>query len=233
MNDKLGKVLRMLAIVFMGLTAAMNLFGGAGTTCAAFLTKDFPPYWVLIKQDIQWLWQSFVILTILIGIAGIWAVVQLVRGKGNAYRTTMIVLVIGTIVNGIHVYASNNYLGNIMPIIVVFLTNLITLVLFLILGIPGLRERVNFTKTNDSSDNELAAGMAAIVVGVVTLTMPIWAGLSHMYQGENWVNVLQLPINIAGTVLTLGGFFIVLRVALELFSREIQAAKLKLSGNKR
>ena len=231
MNDKLGKVLRMVAIVFMGLTTAMNIFGGAGTTCAAFLTKDYPPYWVLIKPfDVQWLWQLFVVLTLAIGIAGIVVTVQLVRGKKNSYHNAVILLVIGSIWNGIHVYASWYYLEAVVPIIVVFLLNLITLIYFLILGIPGLRERVNFTKTNDASDNELASGMAAIVVGVVTLTMPIWAGPSHMFEGENWVYVLQLPINIVGSVLTLGGSYLVLRVGFEMFSREIEQAKKRLLG---
>ena len=36
MNDKTSKVLRATVIIFMGLTAAMNLLGGAGTICAAF-----------------------------------------------------------------------------------------------------------------------------------------------------------------------------------------------------
>jgi len=118
MNDKLGKVLRVVAIVFMGLTAAMNIFGGAGTTCAAFLTKDYPPYWVLIKPfDVLWLWQTFVVLTLIIGIANVLVTVQLVRGKKNSYHNAVIVLLIGTVWNGIHVYASWYYLEAVVPII--------------------------------------------------------------------------------------------------------------------
>ena len=233
MNDKLGKVLRMVAIVFMGLTTAMNIFGGAGTTCAAFLTKDYPPYWALINPfDVQWLWQLFVVLTLAIGILGIVVTIQLVRGKKNSYHNAVILLVIGSIWNGIHVYASWYYLEAVVPIIVVFLLNLITLIYFLILGIPGLRERVNFTKANDKADKELAAGMAAIVVGAVTLTMPIWAGPSHMFEGRNLVYVLGLPINIIGTVLTLGGFYLILRVVFEMFSREVELAKMKSLGDR-
>ena len=232
MNNILGKILRIVAIVFMGLTAVMNILGGAGTTCAAFLTQDYPSYLVLVQLNVQWLWQSFVVLTILIGLAGVWSVVQLVRGKSSAYRFAVIVLALGTVVNGIHVFASKQYLGNIMPVVMVFYANLITLVLFLVLGIPGLRERVNFAKSSDSSDNEMAAGLTAIVAGIVTLTTAIWVGPSHMFQGENWVDVLGLPLNIAGTILTLGGFFLVTRVSLQLFSKEVQAVKLKMLGDK-
>lgn len=232
MNDKLGKILRVIAIVLMGLTTAMNIFGGGGTTCAAFLTKNYPPYWKIINPyDVQWLWQLFVVLTLAIGIAGIVVTVQLVRGKKNGYHNAVNLLVVGSIWNGIHVYASWYYLEAVVPIVVVFMLNLITLIYFLILGIPGLRERVNFTKTNDTSDKELASGMAAIVVGVVTLTMPIWAGPSHMFEGRNLVYVLQLPINIVGSVLTIGGLFLVLRVIFRLFAEEIKSLKLKLLGS--
>ena len=148
MNDKLGKILRVIAIVLMGLTTAMNIFGGGGTTCAAFLTKNYPPYWKIINPfDVQWLWQLFVVLTLAIGIAGIVVTVQLVRGKKNGYHNAVNLLVVGSIWNGIHVYASchSPYFGHAGTL--VFMLNLITLIYFLMLLIPGLRERVNFTRT--------------------------------------------------------------------------------------
>jgi len=95
MNDKSGRTLRIIAIVFMGLTAAMNILGGIGTVCAAFLTKQFPPMWALL--DYQWLYQSLMIATIIVGIAGVWATIVLIRGRATAYRNALIVLVIGTI----------------------------------------------------------------------------------------------------------------------------------------
>jgi len=82
MNDKTGKTLRIIAIIFMGLAAAMNLLGGIGTVCAAFLTKQFPPMWALL--DYQWLYQVLMIVTIIIGIAGVWGTIILTKGKENA-----------------------------------------------------------------------------------------------------------------------------------------------------
>ena len=35
--SNIGKILWVVAIIFMGLTATMNLLGGTGTVCAAFL----------------------------------------------------------------------------------------------------------------------------------------------------------------------------------------------------
>jgi hypothetical protein len=79
MNDKTGRTLRIIAIIFMGLTAAMNILGGIGTVCAAFLTKQFPPMWALLEY--QWLYQSLMITTIIVGIAGVWATIVLIRGR--------------------------------------------------------------------------------------------------------------------------------------------------------
>ena len=229
MNSKLGKILRIIAIVFMGLTAAMNIFSGAGTTCAAFLTKDFPPYWVLITSGVQWLFQTFVVFTLLFGLLGIWAVIQLVRGKENAYRNALILLILGTLVNGVHVYASNHYLDNIMPIAVTFFLNLITLIYFLILKIPGLK--VNFSRANDANDKEMASGMTAIIAGIVALTMPVWAGPTHMFDGGNYINDYLVYVNFAGVALTLGGVTLILHVLVKLFAQEINALKVRVLGN--
>ena len=86
MNDTTGKVLRTVGIVFFGLTTVMNLLGGIGTSCAAFLTRQYPPYWALIKEDMQWLYQGLVITTVIIALVGIWVLVQLIRRKKKAFR---------------------------------------------------------------------------------------------------------------------------------------------------
>lgn len=191
MNDPLGKTLRVVAIIFMGLTGAMNLMGGIGTSCAAFLTKDYPPYWVLIKSDLQWLWQSFVVLTTLIGVANIWSVIQLSRGKENAFRNAVIVLALGTLVNGIHVYSSYTVLEGIMPVLFVFLANVITLLLFLLLRLPGIRDRVDFGRSGDDGVGQMAGGLAAIVIGLVVISTSLWVGDTHVYEGVNWTHLLE------------------------------------------
>ena len=84
----------------------MNLLGGIGTSCAAFLTEQYPDYMALIDEGMQWLYQGLVITTVLIGLAGIWVIIELIRGKQNAFRDALIVLVIGTILAGIQYYFS-------------------------------------------------------------------------------------------------------------------------------
>ena len=227
MNDKTGKVLRSVGLIFFGLATAMNLLGGIGTTCAAFLTREYPPYWALIKEDKQWLYQGLVITTVLIGIIGIWVTVELVRGKKTAFRNALIVLVIGTILAGIQYYYSMQLFGKATPANVKFFSNAITLILFLIFLIPGVREKVSFSKNNGGTDKNTAGGLAAIMVGIILLTTPIWVGPSHTFQGVNWVELLEVPLYISGILLTGGGLALLMRVAVDVVRQELALVDVK------
>ncbi len=210
----MGKTLRIIAIVFMGLTAAMNILGGIGTVCAAFLTKKFPPMWALL--DYQWLYQILMIVTILIGLGGVWALIRLIKGGKTAYRDAMILLVVGAVVAGVHMYASLALRGKAVPANVKFYINAITLLIFLLLRLPGIREQVRFSDPSDPGTRAAASGAAAIIVGLVVLSTTLWVGESHIYQGANWTHVLKIPLMASGlALLTLGA----LRLALDILPR--------------
>ncbi len=228
MNDTTGKVLRTVGIVFFGLTTAMNLLGGIGTSCAAFLTRQYPPYWALIKEDMQWLYQALVITTVIIALVGIWVLVQLIRRKKNAFRNALIVLVIGTVLAGIQYYYSMQLFGKAAPANMKLYINVATLVLFLIYLIPGVKQRVNFSSNESGADKDTAAGLAAIILGVLLLTTPVWAGPSHTYQGVNWVTLLQTELNLSGILLTGGGIAILARVVINLFQQEFALSRLNI-----
>ncbi|MBC8496276.1 MAG: hypothetical protein H8D37_01320 [Chloroflexi bacterium] len=173
--NKTGKALRIAAIVFMGLTAAMNLLGGVGTTCAAFSSNV--GYRMAFKElmDYRWLYQGLVVTTILIGLAGVWALIKLVRGGPSVYRDALIVLVIGTILGGIQFFASLALRGKATPANVKFFTNLFTLIVFLLFKAPGIREKVDFSNPGGKAETTSAAGMAAIIAGMLMLTVFHWA----------------------------------------------------------
>jgi hypothetical protein len=215
MEDKTGKNLRMGAIVLMGLTAVMNIAGGIGTTCAAFLTRDFPPMWSL--YDYRLLYQFFVVVTTIIGIANVWVTVGLVRGRKNVLRNALITLVLGTIIGAVHVYASATIRGKTVPANFVLYANIITLIVFLILRTPNYRDRVDFSSPGDSGTQSTASGLAAIFSGVLLLSVPMMVGSSHIFEGNNWVDVLGTTINVGGGLLIGGGL-------LKLFSSKLKAA---------
>lgn len=228
MNDITGKILRTVGIIFFGFATIMNLLGGVGTSCAAFLTGDYPSFSALIEQNMQWLYQGLVITTVLIGLVGIWVLIELIRGKKNGFRNALIVLASGTILAGIQFYYSTQLFGSAAPANMKFYINLITLILFLIYLIPGVRERVNFSRDESSLDMNVAGGLAAILMGVILLTTPYWAGESHTYQGVNWVNMLQTELNISGILLTGAGVALITRLFLDPFRRDYAFIELEL-----
>lgn len=214
MTEKQARILRIVAIVIMGLTAAMNLLGGIGTVCAAFLTEDFPPMRDFL--DYQWLYQRLMIGTIIIGLVGIWATFTLFRGNQNAYRNAIAILVIGTVVGELQVRASLEFRGKAVPANMKFYSNLFTLILFLILRLPSIHERLDFSKPGDKTDMKAAGGLTAMLMGLVILTVGIWVGSSHTFEGANWVDAAQPHLNFVGALLTLGGLVTLVKAVLEM-----------------
>jgi hypothetical protein len=215
MENKTGKNLRIVGIVLFALTTAMNILGGTGTVCAAFLTKKYPMVDILRPVDYRWLYQTFMIVTILIGLVGIWATIALIRGKKRAFQNALILLVVGTLVSGIHFYASMSIRGSATPANMKFFANVITLIVFIVFGSPGMRERVNFGPPEDSQTQMTSGGLATIVAGILILSVRTIVGDSHIYEGNNWVDVIKLPLLISGSTLSLSGFLMLTKVVFD------------------
>ena len=122
-------------------------------------------------------------------------------------------LVIGTLLGGVQYFASLTIIGKAVPANMKFYANAFTLFFFLILMIPGIREKVDFTEKGADEDKGAGAGLAAIVAGVLTLTVPMWAGFSHTFRGDNWVFVLSWQIVAGGVLLMLSGFVLLVKAA--------------------
>lgn len=212
MTAKSARILWIVAVVAMGMTAAMNLFGGIGTVCAAFLTDNFPP--MLVLMDYQWLYQRLMLITIGVGIAGASVTFALFRGGPNAYRNALIVLVVGTVLGELHTRASLELRGKMAPANVKFYINLFTLILFVILGLPSIRNKISFSQPRGKTEAAAAGGMAALIVGAMMVTLPLWVGDSHTFEGTDWTDVLQPGLTIVGLAFTAGGLSVFLRSVL-------------------
>lgn len=205
MKEPFGKILGITAIVLMGMTATMNILGGIGTVCAAFLTKRFPPMWALL--DYQWLYQIIMIITIGLGVAGAWATLRLIKGGEKAYRNALLLLSAGTVVGAVQVFASLALRGKAVPANMKLYINALTLIVFLLLRLPGLRERVNFSKPGEASTQATASGLTSLLTGILVLSVGLWVGGSHTYQGWDWVAVLKGPLTGSGLALLLMGLW--------------------------
>ncbi len=229
--DKTGKLIKLVAIILFGLTSAMNLLGGAGTSCVAF--SNNVGYRMAFKNlmDVRWLYQIFVVTTVLLGIIGIWATIKLIKGGPTVYRTALIVLIVGTLIGAVHYITSLTLNGKAAPANVKFYLNLITLLVFLALNLPGIRKNIDFTTGAGSGKNEktAAAGMAAFVIGIIVLTVFDWAAPSHMVEGQNTVYAFYAPLMISGITFLVGGLGTLVWSILSIFNQEIEQKSLELS----
>jgi hypothetical protein len=201
MEKKPSKALRVIAIILMGLTAFMNLVGGIGTVCAAFIPKFSETLGI---EGYAWLYKIFMITTILIGVGGVWGVVRLGKGGVNVFKNALLVLGLGTLLGGAHYITSMSVRGNAAPANVKFYINIFTLVVFLLFTLPGIRERLDFSHKGGDSE-AMGGGIAAIVSGLLTLTTFAWAGPSHTFYGHNWVDDLDIAVIFLGVSLLVIG----------------------------
>ena len=185
-ENKTSKFLRFIGILLMGLTAALLLLAGIGTTCVALGAEKYPSMVSLVEY--KWLYQVFVVLTVLVGIYAIRATVSLVRKAKNAYRQALVALVAGLVIGGIHMIVSLSLRGSSAPVNFVFYINAFTLLVFLIFRIPGIWGKLNFEGTPDETNGDYTAGAALIMSGFLTLTVHLWAGSSHTWNGFNYAN---------------------------------------------
>jgi hypothetical protein len=201
-NSFFAKFLRFIGIVLVGLTGGFTLLGGIGTTCAALFPTNYESMAAL--APFQWLYILFVLTGIALGVWGIWATVKLVRGTSDSYKMSMLVLVTGTVIGFIHIYASRALRGKSMPVDAVVYTTVLTLIIFLLFRIPFIWQGVDFTKGNTKS-NLPAGGAAAILLGVMTLTIQYTMASTHTWGGVNYADVFNTSMTIIGIGLLLLG----------------------------
>lgn len=194
------RFLRFIGILFMGITAAITLLGGAGTTCAALWPAKYDMETLL---PYQWLYILYVLVGIFIGILGIRATIDLIKGKENAESAALVALILG-IVGGTHMLTSRVLRGSSMPVDFIVYFTIITLVIFLLFRLPRFREMVLFEKdTTDSSG--AAGGLTAIVAGLLVLSVQMWAGPTHIMDGINYADAFHNTLFICGSILILLG----------------------------
>ncbi|MBN2146158.1 MAG: hypothetical protein JW726_02175 [Anaerolineales bacterium] len=205
-----SKLLRIVGIVFMSLTAAFTLLGGVGTTCVALNPTGYEGRFSGIAP-FQWLWILFVVIGVAAGVMGVRAVVLLVKGTKNAYRVAITALLLGTAINAIHLIASRALRGNSMPVDGVLYTNLITLIIFLIFRIPGIWQSVNYEKpTAEPKIGNQAAAIALGAVGLLTLTIQFLMAPTHTIGGINYADVWHATLTFIGGMLIFVGLVVAL-----------------------
>ncbi|MBC8504662.1 MAG: hypothetical protein ISR58_00245 [Anaerolineales bacterium] len=199
----MGKFLRFIGILFLSISALFNVAGGAGTTCVALNPKGYGPKFAAIA-NFQWLYILYVLVTVAFGVMMVRAVVLLIKGRDNAYRYSLISLIGATVVGVIHIITSRALRGSSMPVDGVVYATVLTLIIFLIFKIPGVWEKVDFTKAK-KKDSETAGGAAAIVTGSLSLTIQFMMASTHTINGINYGDAFNLTMSVVGWGLIIAG----------------------------
>ncbi len=201
-NSFFAKFLRFIGILLMGLTGGFTLLGGIGTTCAALFPTKYESMTAL--APFQWLYILFVVAGVALGVWGIWATIKLVKGTSDSYLMSLQALIAGVLIGGIHIYMSQMLRGKSMPVDAVVYTTVFTLAVFLILRIPFIWQGVDFSKGNTKS-NLPAGGAAAIMLGLMTLTIQYTMGSTHTWGGVNYADAFNTSMMGIGIGLLLLG----------------------------
>jgi hypothetical protein len=149
---------------------------------------------------------------------------MLVKGADKSYRDALVALIAGVVIGFIHIAASRALRGKSMPVDAVVYTTVLTLIIFLLFRIPFLWQGVDFTKAK-SSDNKKAGGAAAILLGLVTLTIQYTMGPTHTWGGVNYADAFNTTMTVIGLAcLLLGaGLFVNWQKVLAVLSRPAHA----------
>lgn len=204
-EQKTSKIIRSLLFIFFLLTVLFTLLSGIGTYCAAFETEKYPSMSALLPY--QWLYQILVIVSVTVGLWGLWVTISFIRSKANVYRNVIIFLCIGLGAAAVQMITSEIARGNSVPVNFRVYFTLFTLLLFLLVRYTPLWQRSGFSQTKKKSGLGMAAiGSALFVGGIVILTTHIWVGSSHFAgNGYNWVNDLRMPLDLSGLGMIFSG----------------------------
>jgi hypothetical protein len=170
----------------------------------------------------------FVLVTIAIGVMGVRAVVLLVQGKKNAYRYSLIAMILGLVVGGIHMAVSRLLRVSSMPVDAVVYTTVLTLVVFLLLRIPGIWQGVDFEKpAGDKKTGKQAASIALGAVGLLTLTIQFLMVPTHTIGGVNYADVWHIAFSITGVTLIFASIATAVYTEAAIIHREVLAEATK------
>ena len=133
-----------------------------------------------------------------------------IKRRPNTYRYSMISLVASITIGVIHIIVSRSLRGGSMPVDGVVYMTVLTLLLFLIFKITAVWKLVDFDN-KEGEDSINAGGFAAIVTGVLSLTIQFLMESTHTINGVNYGDAFHLTMTGIGTGLLLLGTYILFK----------------------
>lgn len=202
-GNRLARTLRVVAIVMLSITAVWTVLSGVGTSCVAFGAEKYGSMAAIVPY--KGLYQAFVFLTAAVGLAAIVATVGFARGKRWAYPGALLILAVGLVIGGVHMYYSNMLRGSSAPANLRVYLSVLTIAVLLILRIPSIWKGLSFGGSGAGGSAATPGALAMIAGGLAAITTPLWATPTHVFDGQNWARVIDAPLMAIGGLLVAGG----------------------------
>ncbi len=186
--------MQLFIVLMMAMASSFSFIAGVGTSCVAFGMQDLGSAYKSILP-FQGIYETITIVTILVGLVGIYITYAFMRGKKLAYVSALITLVIGFFFGVIHVYLSTTYLGSGIPANVRVYLDAIVIIFLLVIRYPNIWSKIDLTKPmlKNKKKAKNTLGSAFIIIGISLLCSPLYVSSSHIISGYNYIESL-LPL---------------------------------------
>jgi len=195
--------------VLLGLSGALTLLGGIGSSCVAFGAEKFGASMaglIAVKPVLKVL----VAVSIITGVFGIVSIARFSRRRPRSAAAILVFLLVGLAASAVQFYLSLTRRGSTAPNDMRLYVTALTLLAFAIARLPGPRKFLwggdaNGAKARGSSQG---SGAAFLIVGFLTITAPSWCAPTHVLGGSNTAAAFGFTLALAGAAMALGGVFI-------------------------
>jgi hypothetical protein len=209
MQNKGVWIWRGILALLLGASTVMTLLGAIGTACLAWNGNFYPPKvfgWIVPHMPT---YQLLVYIGLAAGVALAVVTYALLRGDKWFFIGALIFLLIGGGAAAYQMYLTSS-LKNISffataPTNVRFYITALTLIVLLIVRIPGVWNKTGLDKSGGKSNFAAPTGITLLLTGLMLITAPMWAAPEHIVDGFNYVTTLQLPLVVDGLALMMGG----------------------------
>ncbi len=214
MQNKLGATIRGVVVVLMGATTVVTLLGAIGTVCLAWSPERYGTLGAAYIPQMP-TYQMLVYVKLVLAVAMAAVTYATVRAYKWFYVGALVVLLIGISAAAVQMYTSSvqrkiAFLA-VAPTNIRFYLTLVTLMVFAIIRFPGIWNKSGLGNPRSKPGSPMAAGgVTLMVAGLLILTVPIWAGPTHMLDGYNLVYALEAPLLVDGGALVLGGAILIM-----------------------
>ena len=206
--NALAKIIRIAAILLVGLTAAVALLSGAGTTCVALGAEKYESMLAILPY--KWLYVFYVLATLAASVYALFATVELVRSQPGAYRDAVISMLLVLVFGLAQVITSRALRGKSMPNDLRVYLSLFTLIVLGLLRIPPIWQQVGLGGSPGGA-GRLVAGTSLFAAGISVLTVQYWAGPTHTFGGLNLADVWQSSLAVVGWGLLTASIYVFIR----------------------